>query len=408
MTIPATAPVRRGGLVLLTIAIVLSAASVRAPIVAVAPVAKTIAHDLQVGAGVVGLLTTIPVLLFAIATPLAVWISRRFGAEFTLALCLAGVVVSCIVRSAGGLGFALVGTALLGLFITFGNVIIPVIISHEFPPRRVATMTSVYTAAINLGTMTVTVATAPLAPHLGWQGAIAVWGAFAIAALAVWAATHGIRAALLPGHPAVTGSIATAGNRPRPVLRNPVTWFLAIAFGAQSFAYYGISAWLPSLLADNGFPITASGAISGIFQVFGIAGALLSPVVARRASHLVAVLACATCWVIVLTGFLVDPDLWWLWCAIGGLGQGAGITLVIMMIVAFGGGRTAVASRSGAVQGVGYIIGAVGPTVIGGVHDATGAWTLPLVIVLVAAVCFGVSGSFAGRRLAAHSDVRLT
>jgi len=403
MTTPATAPVRRGGLVLLTVAIVFSAASVRAPIVAVAPVARTIAHDLQVGAGVVGLLTTIPVLVFAIATPLAVWISRRFGAEFTLALCLAGIVVSVLVRSAGGLGFALVGTAHLGLFITLGNVIIPVIIAHEYPPQRVATMTSVYTASINLGTMTVSVATAPLAPHLGWQGAIAVWGAFAIVALVVWSATHGVRAALLPGRPAVTGTIATAGNRPPAVLRNPVTWFLAIAFGAQSFAYYAISAWLPSLLADNGFAITASGAIAGIFQVFGIAGALLSPLVARRAGHVVAVLACVACWVVVLVGFLVDPGLWWLWCAIGGLGQGTGLTIVIMMIVAFGGGRTAIASRSGAVQGVGYIIGAVGPTVIGGVHDATGAWTLPLVIVLVVVACYGVSASLAGRRLAAHS-----
>jgi MFS transporter, CP family, cyanate transporter len=403
MTTPATAPIRRGGLVLLTIAIVFSAASVRSPIVAVAPVAHTIAHDLQVGAGVVGLLTTIPVLLFAIATPLAVAVSRRFGPEFTLALCLVGVVVSCLVRSAGGLGLALVGTALLGLFVTFGNVIIPVIIAHEYPANRVATMTSVYTASINVGTMTVTIATAPLQPVLGWQGAIAVWGAFAIVALVVWVATHGFRAGLLPTRTEFTGPVETVDGRRPSVLRSPVTWMLAVAFGAQSFSYYAMSAWLPSLLADSGFAATASGAISALFQVFGIAGALLSPLVARRGGMLTAVLACAGCWLVVIVGFLVDPGLWWLWCAVGGLGQGAGITLIIIMLVRFGGGRAAIASRSGAVQGIGYVIGAVGPAAIGGVHDATGAWTLPLVIVLVAIVVFGVSGTLGARRLAAHS-----
>ncbi|MGN6325483.1 MFS transporter [Pseudolysinimonas sp.] len=403
MTTAPAAPFRRGGLVLLTIAIVFSAASVRAPIVAVAPVARTIAHDLQVGAGVVGLLTTIPVLLFAVVTPLAVWVSRRFGPEFTLTLCLAGVVVACLVRSAGGLGAALVGTALLGLFITFGNVVIPVVISHEYPPARVPTMTSVYTASINVGTMTVTIATAPLQPHLGWQGAIAVWGAFALVALAVWAATHGVRAAMLPGHPAFTAPIATADNLPRPVLRTPVTWLLAAAFGAQSFAYYGMSAWLPTLLVDHGYAVTVSGAISAVFQVFGIAGALLSPVAARRGGVTMAVLLCAACWVVVVVGFLVNPDLWWLWCAVGGLGQGAGITLVIVMIVGFGGGRSMVASRSGAVQGIGYVVGAVGPTVVGGVHDATGAWTLPLVVVLVVVLGFAAAAASAARRLPARS-----
>ncbi len=398
----AAAPLRRGGFVLLTIAIVFAAAASRGPIVAVAPVARSVAHDLQVGAGVVGLITSIPVLMFALATPLAVGIARRFGPEFTLALCLAGILVSCVVRSAGGLAFVLVGTALLGLFVTLGNVIIPVIIAHEYPPQRVHAMTAVYTASINLGTMTVTVATAPLEPALGWRGAIAAWGVLALVALAVWAATHGIRAGLLPGRPEAADPAVPAAPR-GSMLRAPSTWLLGIAFGFQSFSFYAITAWLPTLLRDSGFPVTVSGYISGIFQVFGVVGALLMPLVVRRASFLVAVVATASSWVVLLVGFLVDPGLWWLWCAIGGVGQGGSITLIITMIVAYGGGRGVVAARSGAAQGIGYVVGAVGPTVIGTVHDATGAWTLPLIVVLVAALGYGTFAAGAARLLAARA-----
>jgi CP family cyanate transporter-like MFS transporter len=41
---------------------------------------------------------------------------------------------------------------------------------------------------------------------------------------------------------------------------------------------------------------------------------------------------------------------------------------------------------SGFVQGIGYAIGAVGPIVIGLVHDATGGWGIPLVVTIVVCV----------------------
>lgn len=397
---PATLPVRRGRLVLLTIAVVLAAATLRAPLVAIGPVAHTMAGALQVGAGVIGLLTTIPVLLFAVSSPLAVWISRRFGAEFALSLCLAGVVVACLVRSSGGLGPALAGTALLGLAITIGNVIVPVIISHEYPPQRVHLMTAVYTAALNLGATTAVVGTAPLAPALGWQGALVVWGGFGLAALVVWTATHGIRATLLPAPATVEAPDAA----PAPsTLRASSTWLLVIAFGCQSFCFYAVSAWLPTLLHDHGYPATISGDITGVFQLLGVAGALLVPLVIARANLVVGVAACIACWAVVPIGFLITPDLWWLWCVLGGVGQGAGITLVFSMIVGFGGGPRVVASRSGAVQGIGYAIGAVGPTVIGALHDASGAWAVPLVVILGVLVVFAAAGLLAARRLVART-----
>ncbi|MFT4210984.1 MAG: MFS transporter [Microbacterium sp.] len=405
---PATRPsTRRLGI--LIVSIVLAAAMLRAPLVAVAPVARAVGADLGVSPAVVGLLTGIPVIAFAVCSPLAVAVIRRGGADFALSVSMAGAVVGCLVRSAGGVPAALVGTAIIGVFLTIGNVVVPVVIAREFPPHRVHMMTGVYTSAINIGTMSVTVATAPLASVAGWQGAIALPAMFGLAALATWAATHGVRGAFLPGGAAPSASAdgdpsdvpeqQDAAGRRSSVLRAGTTWALGAAFAGQAFSYYAMTAWLPTLLIDHGFGSETAGAIAGVFQVAGIAGGLLAPVLTTRVSILAGVLAVAVGWITVPLGFMIAPDLWWVWCLVGGAAQGGGLTVVFIMVSALGGDQRDLAARSGVVQGVGYALAALGPTVIGGIHDATGGWTVPLWVVVVAVALFGAVGSGVALRL---------
>lgn len=386
----------RGRLAALTVAVMFTAALLRAPIIAVAPVAGTIGADLGVSAAVVGLLTSIPVLAFAICSPIAVWVIRRGGIDFALSLCLAGAIIGCVIRSAGGLSAALIGTAVIGLFLTIGNVVVPIIITREFPRERAHFMTGVYTSAINIGTMTVTFATAPLAEQIGWRGAIVVWAGFGVVALAVWIGLHGIRGALTPR----PGSASVPrGEAPPSVMRSASTWLLGAAFAGQAFSFYGVTAWLPSLLEDEGFPTAAAGAIASIFQVTGIAGALLVPILTTRVSILSGVLFVAVGWLAIPIGFAVDPNLWWLWCAVSGVAQGGRLTVVFIMIGALGGGPDTVAGRSGIVQGVGYGLAAAGPIALGAIHEAAGSWLPVLGVVGAAVVLFGVAGGLAAAPL---------
>ena len=396
---PSVAPSRAltpGRLVALTVAVLFTAALLRAPVLAVAPVAGIVGADLGVSAAVVGLLTSIPVLAFAICSPIAVWVIRRGGIDFALSLCLAGAIVGCLIRSAGGLPAALVGTALIGLFLTIGNVVVPIIIAREFPRERAHFMTGVYTSAINVGTMTVTLATAPLAEQIGWRSAILVWAGFGVVALAVWLGLHGVRGALVPR---AAATALPVGEAPPRVLRSASTWLLGAAFAGQAFSFYGVTAWLPSLLEDEGFATAAAGGIAAIFQVAGIVGALFVPILTTRVSILSGVLFVAVGWLAIPIGFAVDPSLWWLWCAVGGVAQGGGLTVVFIMIGALGGSDDTVAGRSGVVQGMGYGLAAVGPIALGALHDATGTWLPVLIAVGAAVVLFGVAGTLAAAPL---------
>ncbi|MET1087732.1 MAG: MFS transporter, partial [Arthrobacter sp.] len=93
------ARVPRGWILLAAIGLI--ALNMRGPFVAVAPVVGPMQQDLGFSPVEVGFLTGIPVLCFALASPLASLAGRKLGAEVAVTLTLLGVLLGVIVRSAG-------------------------------------------------------------------------------------------------------------------------------------------------------------------------------------------------------------------------------------------------------------------------------------------------------------------
>ena len=79
-----------------------------------------------------------------------------------------------------------------------------------------------------------------------------------------------------------------ARGRPAPAAKPASRWItvgLTAGFAGQAFSYYGVTAWLPSLLADElGMTAAAAGAGSSLFQILAIVGGLGVPLAARFAS----------------------------------------------------------------------------------------------------------------------------
>ncbi len=390
---------------LLLAGILLLALNLRGPIVAVAPVLDQIRADLGLSAAMAGLLTTIPVLCFALATPLASGLIGRAGPERSIALSLLGVLVATVIRSAGDTPAIIVGTTLLGVSITIGNVVVPVVIRRDFPPERVGIATGAYTSALNVGSMITSLATVPLAEAIGWQWAIGLWAVFVLAALALLGPSFGWRA-LLHGSPGDPSGPRDAAGPVRPVAgrreiprRSLTAWALMLAFGGQAFSYYGITAWLPTLLHDSlGMSMAAAGAGSSIFQILAVVGALGVPMLAHfwRPWAIIALVGAA--WVTLPIGLLVAPELWWLWSTIAGAAQGGGITIVFIVIVRLARSDTHARRLSAFVQGGGYLLASVGPSIVGAAHEATGDWLLPMLIVLTSALTLAVAGIISALR----------
>jgi len=391
--------------VLLLIGIVLIGLILRGPIVAVAPISALIRDDLALTAAQMGLLTTLPVLCFALMTPFASLFIGKAGANFATTIAIVGVGIGSIIRSADGIQATVVGTIIMGAFITIGNVVIPVIIRRDIPTERVGIVTGAYTSSLNIGSMVTTLATVPLASAFGWRGALLAWLGFVVIAAVAWLVAVGPRRAVKWGPIKVaieTGAFDTVAIDTRGIplaLRKARTWrslsavLLALTFGAQAFSYYGFTAWLPSILAEElGYTAGEAGTSSSIFQIAAVVGALGVPLISRRLGLPRTFAVVSLLWIALPLGMILAPAGWLAWGFSGGVAQGGGITIVFMLIVQLAMSGTHARRLSAMVQGVGYALGATAPSIIGAVHDSTSGWTLPIVVVLAATLVFAACG----------------
>lgn len=166
---------------------------------------------------------------------------------------------------------------------------------------------------------------------------------------------------------------------------------------AQSLLFYAMTAWLPALLQDRGVRAEPAGIALSAFSLLGIAGSLAVPLVGRRISHRTLGVTVAVLWCVSLAGLLAVPAAYPAWTVVSGLAQGAGIALALTFVVDRAGSARATHSLSGMVQGVGYVVAAAGPFVLGALRDATGSWSLPLWVLLAAALSLALFAALTGR-----------
>lgn len=384
-------------------AVLVVALSMRSPIVAPTPVMTDISRDLGIDAGTAGLITTAPVLMFSLITPLAALLIRRSGAEIALMVTITGVLIGSFVRALPGFGWLIVGMLIIGAAITIGNVVVPVIIRRDVAPERVAMVMAAYAATLNVGSLITSIATVPLASVLGWNLALLAWSTLTVVGVLAWGAhMRRARTRVGSGFEPVTAHddsapltgptpvIPTSADTKRGVWR-PVTILLMIAFGVQSASYYALTTWLPTIAADTGgLGAAEAGVIASLFQGIAIAGAFLVPLLQRIAAPIVAtVVICAT-WITTTLGLAVAPQLMILWVCIGAIAQSGGFVVIFATLSMRARSDAEAAGMSAVIQGGGYVLSALGAPALGLMRDATGSWTPGLYVLFVMTVLYAV------------------
>ena len=376
---------------LLLVGIALLAFQLRSPLVALAPVAAEAQRGWGVTPAEFGLLTTVPLLCFGLSTPIAPWLARRVGIEGAIELCIGGIVVATALRSIDGFGVAIASVVLLGLAITVGNVLVPAVIRRDVPPRGRGAATSVYSVAINVGTVITSVVTVPLGAVLGWRVAVAAWSVGGVVAAIIWlvllrrARTHARLA------PPLEPPSARVPFRP-----DGLAVLIAVTFTAQSVSYYGVTTWLPTLLADErGYSPAVAGSASSVFQLGGIVGAIVVPLLRLRFRPRTVIGLIGVLWVSLPVVLLVAPEHFLIGSITGGIAQGGGFTAVFTIIAEVGGDARRTTALSAFVQSCSYLVAAAAPPAVGALHQLTGNWTEPMLLVLGTTLAFLVFGVLA-------------
>lgn len=373
----------------LIIGILLVATTLRAPFTGLAPLLATLGHHLGLGTMQVGLLTTLPILAFALLSPMVPYLTRYLGLERSVAVALVAICLGVMLRALGTVTFLYLGTVIIGAGIAVGNVILPSLLKRDFV-STLPKMTGAYSLTMGISAALASVLVVPLATHLGWAQASLSLLIFPLIALIVWAQQ-------LKGR-AVTGLSRPAMSSNAQIWRSSLAWQITLFLGLNSLIYYVLVSWLPVLLVDSGFSATEAGSLHGLLQLAtALPGLIIGAVIARYRDQRWLAMAMASLWVVSLVGLWGMPGWAILWVSLGGIGSGAAMILGLSLIGLRSRSAHQAVALSGMAQAVGYLLAAAGPAAMGKLHEQSGSWHLPLLFCLLLAIAMMAMGLLAGK-----------
>lgn len=387
----ASSSARAPGAALLIAAVLLLAANLRAPITGVAPLLDVLQDAFALTAAQAGLLTTLPILAFALLSPLAPGRARAWGLERTVLLALALVALGLALRASGWLAGLYLGTCLMGAGIALGNVLLPSLVKRDFP-RRVAAVTSAYSISMGVAAALASASVVGLQRAAGWQWALAAPLVLVLPALWLWIRMPARAPAPLEPAQAAGAPITT------PVWRSALAWQVSLFMGLNSLLYYVLVTWLPSMLTAGGLSASTAGQLHGVMQLATAApGLVLAPLVARLADQRLPAAAMAALMGVSALGLWWAPGAALLWAFGFGFGSGGGILLALIFMGLRTGSPAQAAALSGMAQTLGYLLAAGGPAVAGQLRASTGSWAPVLAATLALSVLMALLGLQAGR-----------
>jgi len=389
-------------------AFLLVAVNLRIAVVALSPLLDDIKAAEHLSDSAAGLLTALPLACFGAFAFLVPPLARRFGsyrlASLAMAILSAGILLWLIPGVVPLFGGALVAGAGIGI----GNIGMPGMVKRDFAARS-HLVTGLYTTMLFVGGTIGAGLTVPLRDALGidWRQMLALWAIPALVALIVWwlvtrgreadepgARTPGLADASTTDAAGPTSAPTAAGPSLRALLRDPVAWAVTCFMGIQSLEYYAFVAWLPTLLQDHGMSAGEAGWMLSFATFPGIVGALATPVLDRRlGGGPILVLLAAALDALGFAGLIVAPvSLAYPCMILLGLAQGACISLAIAYIVARSPDHAHTGRLSAMAQGFGYLLACLGPVALGAVHNATGGWTVPLIVLIAVLAAQAAAG----------------
>ena len=377
------------------IGIILIGAISRAPLTAVGTLVSNISADMGLSSAAAGMITTIPLLAFAFVSPFVTRIAKSYGYGRTLCCALIILAIGTAIRSLAGTPGVYIGTILMGIGIAFGNVLTPGIIKMKFP-EQVGLATGVYVASLAVFSGIAAAVSVPVATLYSWKMALGMWVIVVAACLGWWMALS--RGGLQEG--SSDESANAERKHSRSVYTYKMAYILAAYFGLQSILYYCFVAWLPTILVFKGYSQSGAGFYTTLNQMVGLPMAFFVPIVAAKLRNQKSLALLVGVIYFIGMGILFacsSPVMMAVALGLCGLGAGASTSLVTVDITLRASHGEIASELAGMSQLIGYILAAIGPTLLGRIYDSSGSWTVPIILMLVAIVIMTVVAFIAGR-----------
>jgi len=403
---PAAGRRRRYQTALLIVAVAAAGLNLRTAVTSLPPLFPDLGTRLHLSPAALSLLATTPVICFGVVSAFAPGLNRRWGEERVLLAALVVLTAGLLLRGVAPSTLLFPGTALAASAIAILNVLLSSMVKRRWP-ERAGFLIGIYLTALSVGAIVSSLLSVPLYQASGGSIplSLGLWAGPAALAVLLWLPQLRYQAAgrtrPAGGSPADRVPPADLASTPRKLYRHALTWQVTAFMGLQSLLYYGALSWLPTMFQDRGSSPLEAGNLLALMAVGNLTTSLIVPVLAHRSpGQRPLVIPSMIGTAAGLAGCLWLPlGLAPLSVLVLGVSQGSCLGLAIFFTMARAPDPAAAASLSAFAQSVGYLVASAGPLEFGLLHTATGSWDIPMILLLILAVCELVVGLLAARPL---------
>lgn len=349
--------------------IILIGVSLRTPFTVLPIILGNISQGLEVEVSSLGVLTSLPLLMFTLFSPFSTQLAQKIGLEHLFTYSLFFLTIGSLIRLIN-LPLLYLGTLMVGASVAVINVLLPSLIQAN-QPKKIGFLTTLYVTSMGIATALASYLAVPITQASSWKGLILLLTLLCLATFLVWLPNHRYNHRLAP---------QTKQKSQIKVMRNKQVWAIIIFSGFQSLIFYTVMTWLPTMSIHAGLSSHEAGLLTSILSLIRIPFSMTIPSLTtslstRNRQLMLTLVSLAGVVGISMLFFPINNFIYWL--AIHLLIGTATSALFPYLMVNFSLKTSApekTAQLSGLSQTGGYILAAFGPTLFGYSFDLFHSW----------------------------------
>lgn len=370
--------------VIILLGIILLGMILRTPITSVGAIIGPLKNLLEINNTVAGLITTIPLIAFAIFSPFVAKISNKIGLEKTLYLAAIVTSIGLLLRFYINTSVFFVTTFIIGVGLTVGNVLLPGLAKKYFP-ENLGVMTGFYAVVMNVSASVAAGISYPiLSSNVGGEKfstglAVNIWLIVSILNIVIYA---------IITKNSKSERIEDKKSGGKGYLRNLKMWSVMLSMGLQSALFYCSVSWFAEIMISKGFTPSEAGLLLSISQFAQFPSTFLVPVLAEKIKNkLIIPIFIALGYVVSLVGMVYIQGnfaLMTIYIVLFALAGGGSFSYVMYLFSAKSKNEEEAADISGLAQAGGYWLAAIFPPLLGYVRDVLN-WDVAIYILIMTA-----------------------
>lgn len=356
---------KRNYFILNIVILILITLNLRGPITSIGPIAEIVQNHYQISSSQLGLLTSLPLIAFGIFSFFAMYLQPVLA----LFIALITIFIGEIIRSYGGYfissnSMLFIGTIVIGLGIAIGNVILPIFIKSKFK-KNLPKIMSLYSMTINASGFIGTLIALPLAILLPIEHALSIWAILAIVALIAFLPYIKLKRLTRKVHIKL---------KSQNLFFSKTAWSITLFMAFQCSIAYCILAWFPIFVIEKGYSIRYASDMALIMLLISLPASFICPAILTRFKgrrEIIYISCLCTTYIIgFISLYLSENNIFiMLSTFIISIPFGGVFGIVLLFISQKAIQISTAAKLSAMTQGIGYLIGSIGPYLIGKLHD---------------------------------------